>query len=216
MVKQGDDFMNCTHCEFSLPPLPYDYDALEPYIDSQTMHLHHDKHFKKYVDELNKLLNPCSQMHNWSLERLLKSICLFPKKMQTQIRNNGGGVFNHNFYFNIMTPESSGKPIGLLGEKIINEFSSFDNFKCKFKNKALNQFGSGYAWLVCNNCGKLKIISTCNQDSPISVNLKPILTVDVWEHAYYLKYKNERSEYLDNWFNVINWDLANKIYTNFL
>lgn len=208
--------MNLMSYKFILPKLPYKYSALEPYIDEETMYIHHDKHFKKYIDELNNSVSKYKKLYNWSLERFLKNLCLLPKDIQLSVKHNAGGVYNHNFYFKIMTPNSTGKPVGLLRERIIKTYCSLDDFKSELKNKALNQFGSGYAWLVCNNCGKLKIISTANQDCPISMNLKPILTVDIWEHAYYLKYKNRRDEYLDNWFNVINWELAEQIYKNYV
>ncbi len=208
--------MNLMRYKFILPQLPYEYSALEPYIDEETMYIHHDKHFKKYVDELNKSVSKYKKLYNWTLERLLKNLCLLPRDIQVSVKHNGGGVYNHNFYFKIMTPNSPKEPVGLLKEEIIKTYCSLDEFKLEFKNKALNQFGSGYAWLICNNCGKLKIISTANQDCPISMNLKPILTVDVWEHAYYLKYKNRRDEYLDNWFNVINWELAEQLYQNYI
>lgn len=208
--------MNLISYKFILPQLPYEYSALEPYIDEETMYIHHDKHFKKYVDELNKSVSKYKKLYNWTLERLLKNLCLLPRDIQVSVKHNGGGVYNHNFYFKIMTSNSPKEPVGLLKEEIIKTYGSLDEFKLEFKNKALNQFGSGYAWLICNNCGKLKIISTVNQDCPISMNLKPILTVDVWEHAYYLKYKNRRDEYLDNWFNVINWELAEQLYQNYI
>lgn len=200
------------HYKFILKPLEYDYDALEPYIDKETVEIHHNKHLKTYVDNLNKALSKCNAFHMWSLEKLIVENCKLPKNIQTAVRNNAGGVYNHNFYFDIMTNNSTKKPVGILASEIKKQFLSFENFKEKFKQTALNQFGSGWGFLVSDRCGMLKIISTPNQDTPLTMNLCPILLVDVWEHAYYLKYQNRRADYLDNWFNIIDWEKANLNY----
>ena len=200
------------HYKFVLKPLEYDYDALEPYIDKETVEIHHNKHLKTYVDNLNKALSKCNAFHMWSLEKLIVENCKLPKNIQTAVRNNAGGVYNHNFYFDIMTNNSTKKPVGILASEIKKQFLSFENFKEKFKQTALNQFGSGWGFLVSDRCGMLKIISTPNQDTPLTMNLCPILLVDVWEHAYYLKYQNRRADYLDNWFNIIDWEKANLNY----
>lgn len=200
------------HYKFVLKPLNYDYDALEPYIDAETVRIHHNKHLQTYVDNLNKALSKCESFHKWSLEKLIVNNCRLPNDIQTAVRNNAGGVYNHNFYFDIMTKDSTKKPVGILSDEIKNQFSSFESFKEKLKSVSLNQFGSGWGWLVCDKCGKLKIISTPNQDTPLTMNLCPILLVDVWEHAYYLKYQNRRADYLDNWFNVIDWEKINHNY----
>lgn len=190
-------------------PLPYSFDSLEPYIDEETMRIHHDKHLQTYINNLNNLLkeNPCLQ--RLSLENLIKRNLNLPCKISTAVRNNAGGVYNHRFYFDLLENPTDSKPSGVLLNKIECCFKSFDNFKSEFKKAALSVFGSGYAWLV-SDCGKLRIVTTANQNNPMSVGLKPILTIDVWEHAYYLKHYNLRSDYNDDWFNVINWDNVSK------
>lgn len=202
------------HYVFELPPLPYPYDALEPYIDEETMKLHHDKHFKTYVDNLNKALAPYPKYHSWSLEKLLKNINALPFSIQTSVKNNGGGVYNHKLYFSIMGPPNDEKPFGNLGNAMTRQFGTYDDFKTKFKQSALSVFGSGYAWLVIDRMKRLKIITTANQDTPLPMGYCPILLIDVWEHAYYLKYHNRRDEYIDSWFHIINWDAAEKNYNN--
>ena len=198
--------------EFKLMPLPYSYDALEPYIDKETMIIHHTKHHQTYVDNLNKLLAKNPELSSKSLEELLTNLDALPKSDKQGIINNAGGVYNHNFFWTIMAPNQDGKPVGELATAIDNTFGSFDNFKAKFKESAASRFGSGWAWLVSDKDGKLSIISTANQDAPISLGLTPIIGIDVWEHAYYLKYKNKRADYIDNWWNVVNWNQANKNY----
>lgn len=198
--------------EFKLMPLPYSYDALEPYIDKETMIIHHTKHHQTYVDNLNKLLAKNPELSSKSLEELLTNLDTLPKSDKQGIINNAGGVYNHNFFWTIMAPNQDGKPVGELATAIDNTFGSFDNFKAKFKESATSRFGSGWAWLVSDKDGKLSIISTANQDAPISLGLTPIIGIDVWEHAYYLKYKNKRADYIDNWWNVVNWNQANKNY----
>lgn len=198
--------------DFKLMPLPYSYDALEPYIDKETMIIHHTKHHQTYVDNLNKLLAKNPELSSKSLEELLTNLDTLPKSDKQGIINNAGGVYNHNFFWTIMAPNQDGKPVGELATAIDNTFGSFDNFKAKFKESATSRFGSGWAWLVSDKDGKLSIISTANQDAPISLGLTPIIGIDVWEHAYYLKYKNKRADYIDNWWNVVNWNQANKNY----
>lgn len=197
---------------FKLKPLPYDYDALEPYIDRETMHFHHDKHHQTYVDNLNKTLENYPELHKKTLVELLQNLEVLPEEIQTAVRNNGGGVLNHNLYFDGMTPASTKAPEGKLAEAINQAFGSFENFKETFKKAALGRFGSGWVWLVSDENGNLKIISTPNQDVPMNLKVNPILEIDVWEHAYYLKYQNRRAEYIDNWFNVIDWKKAEEIY----
>jgi len=195
---------------FENPPLPYAYDALEPYIDTKTMELHHDKHLQAYVDNLNKILKN-SKFQNLSLEQLIFNAEELPEDIRVPIRNNAGGVYNHVFYFNGLVNSQTKFPTGNLFQAIDNEFDSFDNFKDEFKKAAMSVFGSGYAWLVKDN-GKLKIMTTPNQNNPIEQGQCPILNIDLWEHAYYLKNYNVRSEYIDNWFNVVNWGTAEKNY----
>ena len=205
--------MNSGHYKFPLLPLPYGYNELEPYIDEETMHYHHDKHLKAYVDNLNEILKGCPNLQKAPLKVLIKRDLHLDPKIETAIKNNAGGVYNHNFYFYIMTPKSTKEPIGSLKNAIEREFGSFAGFKEKFIACALKRFGSGYAWLTSDNCGKLKIISTANQDTPLTIGLHPIILVDVWEHAYYLKYKNNRKDYLENWFNVVDWEVAENNYS---
>ena len=192
---------------FSVPDLPYAYDALEPYIDADTMHFHHDKHLKAYVDNLNKALEANPAYQSWTLERLLADLDQLPEGMRTAVRNNGGGVYNHDLYFELMTPEAQEMPAA-----VADAFGGAEEFKKQMKAAALGQFGSGFAWLVADGAGALKIIALPNQDNPLSQGLRPLLALDVWEHAYYLKYQNLRASYIDNWFHVVNWnELANKI-----
>ena len=196
---------------FELQPLPYPYDALEPYIDKQTVEIHHNGHLKTYVDNLNKILQDYPQYQNLCLEELIMCSCILPEKIRTDVLNNAGGVYNHNLYFNIMGNSNNTPSEKML--KIINScFGSFEQFKILFKESALNRFGSGYAVLAADKCGNLKIISTANQDTLLKTYLKPILLIDVWEHAYYLKYKNKRANYIDNWFNVIDWKNVEENY----
>lgn len=189
---------------FTLPPLPYAPDALEPHIDKETMQIHHDKHHQAYVDNLNKAVAG-TEHENKSLEQLLASA----GSISPAVRNNGGGHWNHTFFWEILTPGGSKQPTGAVAEGINSAFGSFDTFKEKFNNAGLTRFGSGWAWLISRN-GKLEIASTPNQDNPLmdvaEVKGTPILGVDVWEHAYYLKYQNRRAEYLNAFWNVINWD----------
>ncbi len=197
---------------FKLPDLPYSYDALEPYIDAQTMMIHHDKHHAAYVEKLNEAVNKYPELKDKSLEYLLSNLDKLPNDVKETIRNNGGGHYNHSLFWTIMGKDKGGEPKGKLKEDIVKNFGSFDNFKKEFKTAALNRFGSGWAWLIKDRDGKLKIISTPNQDSPIMVGTAPIMGLDVWEHAYYLKYQNKRGDYIDNWWKVVNWDEVEKRY----
>jgi Fe-Mn family superoxide dismutase len=190
---------------FTLPNLPYPHDALEPYIDKLTMEIHHGKHHGAYVDNLNKALQSAPELANASIEELLANECAkVPESIRTAVRNNGGGHANHSLFWVIMAPQAGGQPSGALAEAIRSTFNSFDNFKEKFSNAAMTRFGSGWAWLVLAG-GKLDIYSTANQDSPLMQGHIPILGLDVWEHAYYLKYQNRRAEYVAAWWNVVNW-----------
>jgi Fe-Mn family superoxide dismutase len=191
---------------FELPPLPYDYTALEPYIDEQTMHLHHDKHHQAYVTNLNNALQGHSQFENLAIEDLMRRINEVPENIRTAVRNNGGGHVNHSMFWQIMKPNGGGEPSGALAQAITQAFGSFDQFKAAFNDAGLKRFGSGWAWLILDNTGKLQVISTANQDSPLMDGHFPIMGNDVWEHAYYLKYQNRRGDYLNAWWNVLNWD----------
>lgn len=204
--------MENTHYPFTNLPLPYDYDAMEPFIDTQTMHLHHDKHLQTYIDNLNKALSEQPDLQNMSLEELIKNADKLPCPIQKTIRNNAGGVYNHRFYFDMLTNPSSKFPEGKLRTAIYEAFENYPRFKDLFKQAALSVFGSGYAWLVSDK-NKLHIITTPNQNTPIESGLTPVLTIDVWEHAYYLKNQNRRAEYIDNWFEIINWEKAERNYT---
>lgn len=196
---------------FKLPELKYSYEALEPYIDALTMETHYSKHHKGYVDNLNKALEGNSKFQEMSIEEILKSLDQLPEEIRTAVRNNGGGHYNHTLFWQIMSPEGGGKPEGELANKIDEDLGGFDKFKEEFKKAALGQFGSGWAWLVLNN-GKLEIVSTPNQDNPISEGKFPILGIDVWEHAYYLKYKNLRADYIDAWWNIVDWKKVSEIF----
>ena len=194
-----------------LPDLNYDYSALEPYVDAQTMEIHHQKHHGAYVSKLNAALEGYSEFESKSIEEILKSLNSLPEAIRTAVRNNGGGHFNHTMFWEIMGSNAGGAPSGDLGSAIDNTFGGFDKFKEEFASAAANRFGSGWAWLVLDN-GSLKVTSTANQDNPISEGLEPVMGLDVWEHAYYLKYQNRRPEYVDNWWNVVNWDEVAKRY----
>lgn len=205
---------NLSDSQFELKPLPYAYDALEPYIDKETMMLHHDKHEKAYLDNLNKAISKYPELYKMGIEGMLKDLNSVPEDIRETVKNNAGGVYNHEFFWSIMSPEQNQTPAGDLLKAINKDFQSFDNFKAKFKEAALGRFGSGWAFLVKDKDGKLSIISTANQDSPISQGLTPILGIDVWEHAYYLKYQNRRGDYIDNWWNVVNWKQAENNYSD--
>jgi superoxide dismutase, Fe-Mn family len=191
---------------FEVPALPYDYNALEPYIDEETMHLHHDKHHQAYVTNLNNAIQGQSQLDSMSVEDLVRNITQVPESIRAAVRNNAGGHVNHSMFWRIMKPNGGGQPSGALADAINQTFGSFDQFKTQFNDAGAKRFGSGWAWLVMDQAGKLSVISTANQDSPLMDGLSPIMGNDVWEHAYYLKYQNRRPEYLAAWWNVVNWD----------
>jgi Fe-Mn family superoxide dismutase len=193
---------------FQLPDLPYPSNALEPHIDGRTMEIHHDKHHKTYTDKLNAAIEG-SDMANQSIEQILGRGA---EALPVAVRNNGGGYANHNLFWEIMGPNGGGVPSGALSEEIRNEFGSFDAFKQKFEDAAANRFGSGWAWLVVKKDGKLDVYSTPNQDSPLMVGDRPVLGLDVWEHAYYLKYQNRRPEYIAAFWNVVDWGKVGERY----
>lgn len=195
---------------FSLPPLPYAYNALQPHIDAQTMRFHHDKHHATYVKNLNAAIANYPDLKNRSAEQLLRNINSVPADIRTTVRNNGGGHVNHTMFWNIMKPNGGGQPTGAIASAIQQNFGSFEEFKKQFNQAGEKRFGSGWAWLVRTPGGNLQVISTPNQDSPLMEGNYPIMGNDVWEHAYYLKYQNRRADYLNAWWNVVNWDEINK------
>jgi Fe-Mn family superoxide dismutase len=198
---------------FKIEALPYEYNALEPFIDEETMRLHHDKHHQTYCDKFNVALEKYPEYYEKDAESLIADINNLPEDIRLEVRNHGGGYVNHNFFWKSLSPAAqSGTPEGDLLDAINSTFGNLDNFKSAFKNKALALFGSGWTWLVKDEEGKLEIVNLPNQDSPLSNNKKPILALDVWEHAYYLKYQNRRAEYVDAWFNLINWSRASELY----
>ena len=195
---------------FTVPPLPYAFDALEPYIDKQTMEIHHDKHHGAYVTNLNKALESAPDLQNKTIEELLANNCaIVPENIRTAVRNNGGGHINHSMFWQIMAPKAGGNPSGNVAQAINSTFGSFDQFREKLNAAGVSRFGSGWAWLVKTG-GKVEIISTANQDNPVMEGKFPVMGVDVWEHAYYLKYQNRRPEYIAAWWNVVNWKEAEK------
>jgi Fe-Mn family superoxide dismutase len=194
----------------TLPALPYAPGALEPHIDSQTMQIHHGKHHQTYVTNLNTALDKHPDLHNKSLDDLVRNVNSVPEDIRTAVRNNGGGHWNHSLFWKLMAPNAGGAPTGDVASGIDAAFGSFDKFKEQFNAAGLGRFGSGWAWLV-DNGGKLEITSTPNQDNPLMEGKKAILGVDVWEHAYYLKYQNRRADYLSAWWNVVNWAEVNKL-----
>ena len=200
---------------FKLPPLTYGYNALEPHIDATTMKFHHDKHHAAYVKNLNVAINKYPQLQNKTVEELLKNLGKLPKDIQTAVRNNGGGHLNHSMYWQIMGPKGGGAPTGEIATAIKTQFGSFDAFKTQFNEAGTKLFGSGWVWLVRSK-GQLKIVTTKNQDNPISQGSYPIMGNDVWEHAYYLNYQNRRPDYLSAWWNVINWTEVNQRFAKSL
>jgi Fe-Mn family superoxide dismutase len=195
---------------YEVPPLPYDYSALEPFIDTQTMHLHHDKHHQAYVTNLNAAVDKAPELKNLTAEELIASLENVPEAIRTAVRNHGGGHVNHTMFWSIMAPNAGGEPSGAIAEAIKSAFGDFASFKEKFNDAGVKQFGSGWAWLVRDAGGKLSIMSTPNQDSPLSQGFYPVMGNDVWEHAYYLKYQNRRADYLKEWWNVVNWPEINQ------
>jgi len=196
---------------FELTKLPYAVEALEPYIDAQTMTIHHDKHHQAYVTNLNGALEKHPELASKSLEDLLMDLNAVPEDVRGVVRNHGGGTWNHSMFWEIMAPNAGGAPSGELAKAIDTAFGSFDAFKSEFEKAATGRFGSGWAWLVKKGSG-LAVVSTANQDNPLSDDMTPVLGIDVWEHAYYLKYQNRRPEYITNWWNVVNWDAAAERY----
>lgn len=189
---------------YTLPDLSYAYNALEPYIDEETMHIHHDKHHAAYVKNLNDVLVGQDALLAKPVEKIVADLSSVPESIRTKVKNNAGGHTNHNLFWEIMAPKSGGKPTGTVAAAINTAFGSFEKFQEQFSTLALGHFGSGWAWLVMDN-GKLAICDTSNQDSPLTEGKTPLLTIDVWEHAYYLKYRNMRIEYIKAWWNVVNW-----------
>ncbi|MDF2556376.1 MAG: superoxide dismutase [Bacillales bacterium] len=194
---------------YVLPQLPYAYDALEPYIDQETMKIHHTKHHQAYINNLNAALEGYPELQKEQVEELISNIHLIPENIRTAVRNNGGGHANHSLFWLLLSPNGGGQPVGSISEAINKKFGSFDKFKEEFNKAAATRFGSGWAWLVLNN-GQLEVYSTPNQDSPLMEGKSPILALDVWEHAYYLHYQNRRPEYIDAFWNVVNWNQVEK------
>ncbi len=197
---------------FTLPKMPYDFGALEPYIDAKTMEIHYEHHHKAYVDNLNKALEAYPELQKKTLEELLTHIKQLPEALQTAVRNNGGGHFNHSLFWQWMKKNGGGEPKGKLGDEIKKTFGTFEEFQTKFNNAAKTRFGSGWSWLVRDKDGKLNVISTANQDATIMEGVKPLLGLDVWEHAYYLKYQWRRPDYINAWWNVVNWDKVTELF----
>lgn len=194
---------------FHLPPLSYPYDALEPFIDRETMRLHHDKHFQTYIDNLNAALKNTPEYHSWTLTKLLTDLEQIPEPLRTSVRNNGGGTYSHDLYFDLLAP-----PGQEIATDILDYYDSSRQFFADMKAAGLGQFGSGYAWLVIAPDGSLQIMALPNQDNPLTLGFYPLLAMDVWEHAYYLKYHNLRGSYIDNWFHVINWEAVfNRLFS---
>ena len=200
---------------FTLSPLPYAFDALEPHIDARTMEIHHDKHHATYVANLNKALEGAPELAGKSLEALLAhNLAAVPDALKTPVRNNGGGVWNHDLFWQVMGKNAGGAPVGNVGKAITAAYGGFDEFKAKFAAAGLGRFGSGWAWLVKTTAGGVDIISTANQDTPLSEGKSPVLALDVWEHAYYLHYQNRRADYISSWWNVVNWGAVEDLFNS--
>ena len=197
---------------FTLPPLPYDFAALEPHIDAKTMEIHHGKHHQTYVNNLNAAIEKAPELASKSLDDLMRSAAKLPEAVRTAIRNNGGGHWNHSMFWQIMAPKAGGEPGGNLGAAIKSAFGEFAKFREQFSAAGVGRFGSGWAWLI-NNGGKLSITSTPNQDNPLMDGQKAVMGIDVWEHAYYLKYQNRRPDYITAWWNVVNWKEVEKRFS---
>ena len=201
---------------FELPKLDYEYSALEPHIDARTMEIHHTKHHAAYVTNLNKALEGHEELQNKTIEEILSDIAIVPEDIRQAVINNGGGHANHSMFWKLMSPNGGGEPLGKLAEEINNQFGGIEGFKTDFAKAATSRFGSGWAWLVVDENGKLQIISTANQDSPLMQSLTSILGLDVWEHAYYLNYQNRRPDYVTAWWNIVNWKQAEENFTSVL
>ena len=203
---------------YELPKLPYDYNALEPHIDARTMEIHYTKHHQAYITNVNNAIKGKADLEKKSVEDLIRDLKSVPEEIRTAVRNNGGGHANHSFFWKIIGPKAGGEPKGKLADDIKSTFGGFDQFKEKFSAAGVGRFGSGWAWLIKNSSGKMEIVSTANQDSPLmgkaiaGAEGTPILGVDVWEHAYYLNYQNRRPDYIKAWWNVVNWDAVAKNY----
>lgn len=202
-----------TQTMHELPALPYAHNALEPHVDARTMEIHHGKHHQGYVTKLNAALEGHQELASMSLEKLLGSLDQVPENIRTAVRNNGGGHSNHSLFWQVMSPNGGGAPSGALGDAINAKFGDFDSFKSEFSNAAGSRFGSGWAWLMVTKAGDLAVTSTPNQDSPLMEGHTPILGLDVWEHAYYLNYQNRRPDYVQAFWNVVNWDKVSELYT---
>jgi len=200
--------------KYKLPNLPYGYKDLEPHISEEIMRFHHDKHHAAYVNNLNATIEKHPELFEKNPEELLINLDEIPEDIKSAVRNNGGGVVNHSLFWRTMAPNGGGEPRGKIAEAIRKQFGNFNQFKEKFNNKGLEHFGSGWVWLVKNNKNELEIISTPNQDNPISKGKKPLILNDLWEHAYYLQYKNRKADYLEAWWNVINWEEIEKRFNN--
>lgn len=195
-----------------LPPLPYAFDALEPHIDARTMEIHHGRHHQAYVDNLNAALDKHPALHERKLEELLRDLNAIPEDIRAAVRNHGGGHYNHTLFWSIMRSGGGGESNGPVGQGIRRDFGSFEAFKQQFNDAGMKRFGSGWAWLALDREGRFKVLSTSNQDSPLSEGMIPLLGNDVWEHAYYLKYQNRRAEYLGAWWNTVNWEAVETLY----
>ncbi len=202
--------------EFILPKLPYDLEALEPYIDAKTLEVHHGGHHATYVKNLNAALEGHNDLKDKSLIQLLSHLDQLPKELQTAVQNNGGGHFSHSLFWEVMSPKGGGEPTADVAKAIDKYFKNFDNFQKELSTAAISRFGSGYGWLVIDDNKELSVMSTANQDTPLAVGKKPLLVIDVWEHAYYLKYQNRRPEFVTNWWNTVNWDKVNELYNEAL
>jgi len=198
---------------FTLPNLSYAYDALEPHIDAETMTIHHDKHHQAYMDKLNVALEGHNGYFEMTIEDILSDLETIPDEFRTAVQNNGGGYYHHSIFWQMMSPNGGGEPTGDIAKAINTTFESFESFKKKFTKEASIHFASGWTWLVKDESGDLSIMSTSNQDSPISNGLTPLLGIDTWEHSYYLKYQNRRPEYINSWWNVVNWEYVNEALT---
>lgn len=198
---------------FKLPALNYAYNALEPHIDKRTMEIHHTKHHQAYVDNLNKALEGHSRYQEKDIRELIAELNSLPDEIKTAVRNNGGGHLNHTMFWDLMSPNGGGNPTGELAKRMEEDFGGFEEFKKEFKKAALGRFGSGWAWLLKKENGRLEIVSTPNQDNPVSEGKNPLLGIDVWEHAYYLNYQNRRGDYIDAWFNVVDWKKVEENYS---